>query len=66
MPRTDAAPTNRHQVLVMSVPPPSHWRAVLGLLVAVGSACYLIADEPLEPSARAADIVAIRVLAKPL
>lgn len=50
----------------MSVPPPSHWRAVLVLLVAVGSACYLIADAPHEPSAHAADIVAVRAMAKPL
>jgi hypothetical protein len=50
----------------MSIPPPSHWRAVLGLLVAIGSACYLIADEPRELSAQAAETVAIRATAKPM
>jgi hypothetical protein len=65
MPRTDVAQTNRRQDLTMPTPPPSSWRAVVALLVALGSACYLIAGEPLEPPEQSARRMALGALAKP-
>jgi hypothetical protein len=49
----------------MPIPPPSNWRAVVALFVALGSARYLIAGEPLEPPEQFAQRMALRALAKP-
>jgi hypothetical protein len=49
----------------MPIPPRSNWRAVVALLVALGSACYLSAGEPLEPSEQSAQRMALSALAKP-
>jgi hypothetical protein len=46
----------------MSMPPHSDWRSIVGLLVAVGSACYLIAGEPCESALRRLSAQAARHL----